>query len=351
MKAVSRPFTVVGAGAIGGLVGAHLIEAGHAVTFIEANRAHVEAVRATGLTIRGARELTVHPEILLPDEARAPLDRVLLAVKARHTEDALTTVAPLLAEDGAVVSLQNGLEETKIARVVGDRRTVGAFLTFGGHYRRPGEIVYGGPGSFRIGELDGRTSARIGELRDALAALQPVEVTANIFGYLWAKLALGAVYFATALADEDVPVLFDDARYRALFGNLAAEVVAVAEASGVAVEDFDGFDPKVFRFGEARDPARVRAAWDAQRAYWGRHAHPRTGVWRDLAVHRRKTEVDELVGPVALRAAELGLETPRVRALLGLVRAVEAGEQALGRHHLEALCAADAEAERAGSTA
>src|SRR5258707_12088367 len=176
-------FVIVGAGAIGAIVGVALIEAGHDVRFIESNRDHVEAVRAHGLRLTGHRQARVEAPIATPEESDWPLRQVLLAVKSRHTVEALRPLAARLAPDGFVVSLQNGLEEYRIADLVGASRTVGAFLTFGGHYKAPGEIMFGGPGEFRIGEIDGRTTPRIIELQRALSALQPVEITDNIFGF------------------------------------------------------------------------------------------------------------------------------------------------------------------------
>ncbi len=339
-------FTIVGAGAIGAIVGVHLLRAGHEVTFVEANRAHVEAMRRDGLRLTGALEAVVKPTVLLPTEVGGTLSRVLLAVKSRHTVPALEPLARWLADDGYVVSLQNGLEEYKIAGLVGEARTIGAFLTFGGHYHAPGEIVYGGRGSFKIGEPDGRMSARLEPLRDVLSALQPVEITDNIFGFLWAKMALGAVYTGTALVSADVPDIYDHAAYREMLGSLAGEVVAVAEAVGVRPEDFDGFDPKVFRPGRAPDADAIAAAWQGQRQYWQQHDTPRTGIWRDLAVHKRETEVDHLIGAVVERAREQGVPVPRLEALVELVHAVERGTAELGWHNLDALVAVD-ERERA----
>ena len=330
-------FTIVGAGAIGAIVGAHLAGAGHEIVFVEANEAHLAAIRRVGLHLGGAADLTFRPEVFAPHELQGPQQHVLLAVKARHTLEALRPVAPLLEPSGYVVSLQNGLEEYKIASLVGKARTIGAYLTFGGHYRAPGEVIYGGPGSFCIGELDGRMPPRLAQLQAALSAVQPVEATANIFGYLWAKMALGAVYFATALVSADVPEIYSHARYRAMLGALAAEVVAVAEARHVAVETCDGFDPKVFgqRPGDAD---AVDASWEAQRRYWGRHVGGRTGVWRDLAQHKRPTEVNEQVAVVVDLAAEAGVAVPRLTALVELIRGAEGGRE-LGAHNLDALAA------------
>jgi 2-dehydropantoate 2-reductase len=330
-------FTIVGAGAIGAIIGGALIEAGHDVRFIEANRDHVAAVRARGLRLSGYREARVEAPIATPDEADWPLRQVLLAVKSPHTLEALRPLAGRLAPDGFVVSLQNGLEEYRIAELIGASRTIGAFLTFGGHYKAPGEIMFGGPGEFRIGEIDGAMTPRILALRDTFAALQHVAATDNIFGFLWSKTVLGAIYFATATTDSDVVDLYAVPRYRALFGSLAGEVVAVAEARQVRLETFDGFDPTVFRPGITPDPAAIAAAWAGQNHYWTSHKNTRTGVWRDLAIHKRKTEVDRLIAPVIEMGRAHGIATPRVSRLVAIIHEIESGGRPLGLQNLDAI--------------
>ena len=334
-------FTIIGAGAIGGIVGGHLAKAGHEIDYIESNTAHVEAIRRGGLHLSGALASVLHPRTLLPGEVTGPLQHVLLAVKARHTLAALEPLAKFLAPDGYVVSLQNGLEEYKIAKLVGEARTIGAYLTFGGHYEAPGQVMYGGAGSFCIGELDGRETPRLLALRAALSAVQPVQVTSNIFGYLWAKMALGAVYFATALVSADVLEIYAQPHYRRMLGGLAAEVVQVAEAGGTRVEACDGFDPKVFRLDAPGTAAEIDASWNGQVRYWSRYLDGgRTGVWRDLAQHKRPTEVNEQINSVVEIAHARGIPVPRLEALVRLIRAAEAG-QPLGWHNLDELTALD----------
>jgi 2-dehydropantoate 2-reductase len=330
-------FVIVGAGAIGAIVGAALAGAGHQVRFIEANRAHVDAVRAGGLRLSGYREARLDVPIATPEEADWPLRQVLLAVKSPHTLQALRPLSGRLAPDGFVVSLQNGLEEYRIADLIGAQRTIGAFLTFGGHYKAPGEIVFGGPGAFRIGEIDGATTPRIVALQQALSALQPVEVTDNIFGFLWSKIVLGAVYFATATTDSDVTDLYAVPRYRELFGALAGEVVAVADARGIRLEIFDGFDAAVFRPGATAEQSAIAATWDGQNRYWNAHESKRTGIWRDLAIHKRKTEVDRLIGPVIEIGRERGVATPGLSRLVAVVKEIEDGRRPLGLHNLDAI--------------
>lgn len=333
-------FTVVGAGAIGGLVGAHLLEAGHDVLLIDRNLEHVEAIRANGLTISGATRLHVRPAVHTESDIPDRLEAVLLAVKSRDTEDALVTIAPRLTDGGYVVSLQNGLEEYKIASAVGRSRTVGAFLTFGGHYLRPGEVVYGGPGSFRIGELDGVLTPRVQQLAQVLTTFHPVEPSDNVFGYLWGKEALGAFYFATALVNADVPVIIDEIRYREPLSRLVGEVVRVARAEGVRCEPVDGFDPEVIlEYGS--DVERAQPSWDAQKRYWAGHVQGRTGVWRDLAIHHRPTEADHILAPIIARAQDAGIPVPRLQMVLDLVHQVERGERELGWENLEQLLEVD----------
>ncbi|MBJ7576289.1 ketopantoate reductase family protein [Devosia sp. MC532] len=332
---MGQSILVVGAGAIGAIAGVHLIEQGHTVDLVDANAAHVAAVRANGLRLSGVRDVTVPANIMLPEDVSGRYDIILLAVKAPHTASTLDMVKRVLAADGCVVSLQNGLEEYRIADAVGADRTIGGYLTFGGFFVEPGHIKNGGSGSFKIGEVDGQITDRIKELGELLAPVHKVDITDNIFGYLWAKMALGAVYFGTAIADMDVVDVYQRPKARAVLAKICAEVTAVADAKGIRIENSDGFDPKAFRAGGT--DSEMQASWDAQTRYWNSHDNRRTGVWRDLATFKRPTEVDFQVLPVIEIGEQLGVPTPWLRALRNAVKAVEAGDAELGIALLEAL--------------
>src|SRR3954454_20608630 len=184
-------YVVVGAGAIGGTVGARLARDGHQVLLCDADADHVAAINRDGLVIEGPVEnVHVYPRALLPDELPERLVAVLLAVKAHHTAEAMSAVAPRLAAEGFVVSLQNGLNEPLIAAAVGDSRVVGAFVNFGADLLAPGRIVLGNRATFRIGEVDGRISERVTSL---VADIEDAEATGNVLGYLWSKQAYGAM--------------------------------------------------------------------------------------------------------------------------------------------------------------
>jgi 2-dehydropantoate 2-reductase len=215
------------------------------------------------------------------------------------------TVGAFLADDGHVVSLQNGLNERTIAAIVGLERTVGCFVNFGADYLGPGLVHYGGRGAFVLGELDGRPSERLTELHRAVRDFEPdARTSANIWGYLWSKLAVGAMIFATALTDDGSADCYAEPRYRTLFGAIATEVLRVTQAQGIVPEPFDGFDPGAFLPGT---PPRVReASLDQMVAFNRRSAKTHSGVWRDLAVRKRKTEGEAQLGPIVEHAAARG---------------------------------------------
>ena len=336
-----QSFTIVGAGAIGAIVDVHLMRADLDVVFVESNADHVAAMREKGLRLTGMLDAKVAPVVFEPHEVNSVHSRVLLAVKSRQTKGALAPMVRLLTPDGYILSLHNGLEELKIAQLVGEARIIGAFLTFGGFYEEPGHVSFTGKGSLCVGEIDGRVSPRVVELSEALSALQPVDVTNNVMGYLWAKMALGAVYFTTASVSADVPEIYDRRIYLKALGNLAGEVVDAATSAGITPEAFDGFDPKVYSLRHPSDPACMAANWAAQKANWITLTQMRTDMWRDLAVHHRKTEVDDLVESVSRAAKSHHIATPRVDALVAIIHDIENGCRELGWHNLDSLAELD----------
>lgn len=132
---------MVGAGAIGGTLGAYLWGAGYDVLLVDADHAHVAAVRERGLRITGCRgEDLFWRGDAGPEEVRGSLREVFLCVKGHHTVSAVEWLVPMLAPDGYVLSLQNGLNESSIAECVGAERTIGAFVHFGADLLEPGVI-------------------------------------------------------------------------------------------------------------------------------------------------------------------------------------------------------------------
>ncbi len=328
--------TIVGAGAIGGTIGAYLSRAGEQVCLVDRDEAHVSAMRADGLTIRGfAETFTVPVSACTPDRLSAPLDVVLLAVKSQHTAEAIESILPLLTAGSAVVSLQNGLCERLIAELIGTERTVGCFVNFSADYLEPGVVAYGGPGSLYLGELDGRDSPRVRALQRLLSRWGTVQITANIWGYLWGKMGYANMLFATALADETMAEVID--RYRALMVELACEVYEVAAREGVRPEPFDNVEPALYYPRERRDPAAIGRSLDDLVQRRRRDLKSKSGIWRDLAVRRRKTEVDQQIALAAQVGARHGLSMPLTNRLVAMIHDLEAGRRPMAWSNLDEL--------------
>ena len=195
---------VWGAGAIGGTIGASLAASGRDVLFVDRVEEHVAAIAARGLEIEGpVARFRAAARAVTPERMTGRHRLVLLAVKAHHTGEAVRMLRPFLAEDGVVVSCQNGLNEIEIAEAIGRDRTIGAFVNFGADYLAPGRIMFGNRGAVVVGELDGGATGRIASIHALLRIFEPNAVlTGSIFGYLWGKAAYGAILKASALSND-----------------------------------------------------------------------------------------------------------------------------------------------------
>ena len=324
---MNPPIVVWGAGAMGGTLGARLARAGHEVLFVDTDPRHVRAIQDRGLRIVGPIDDFTQPvRIVQPDRVEPGLGAVLLAVKAHHTEPAIRSIAPLLDPAGFVVSVQNGLNESTIADVVGAERTVGCFVNYGADVVEPGVIMRGNRGAVVVGEIDGARSDRIRWLHELFRDFEPAAVlTDNIWGYLWGKLAYGSMLFATALAEASIAEVLAAAEHRAAIIGLAREAMAVAGALGIRPEAFDGFDPGAFAPGAPDTEAHL--SLDRLVAFNRESAKSHSGVWRDLAVRKRRTEVDAQIAPIDRLGREVGVDTPLTRVLVDLIHDVEEGRR------------------------
>ena len=333
---------VWGAGAIGGTLAGFLARAGHDVTVVDTVEDHMTAVNRAGLRITGPiAEFTQPVRAFTPDAVNGEWDTIVLATKAHHTGAATRALAPHLAATGCVISAQNGLNELEITRIVGAGRTVGAFVNFGADYLEPGVIHYGGRGAVVVGEIDGTVTSRATRIRDAWRDFDERPITTpNIWGFLWGKEAYGAMLFATALTKESIADALAIPDYRELYVALAREVLAVAAARGVAPESFDGFDPSAYLPTAPRDAAAH--SLDALVAHNRRSAKTHSGIWRDLAVRKRRTEVDAQLGIVVELGREAAVPTPLTARLIELIHDIENGARTQSLEMLDALWTAHA---------
>ena len=324
---LDEPIVIWGAGAIGGTLGAYWARAGIPVLFVDVVPEHVEACRTTGIAIEGPIEnFKQAVPAVTPDDLRGSFGRIVLAVKAPATEAALDALVKHLKPDGYVLSAQNGLNEIAIAAKVGPERTMGCFVNYGADWLGPGRILFGNRSAVVVGELDGAVRQRTKEMHALLRVFEPEAVlTDNIWGYLWGKLAYGAMLFATALTTDSMTENFADPRRYPVFRKLGREVMAVAAARGVKPIGFKEFDQDAFAVGASEE--RSRAAIASLADFNSRTAKTHTGIYRDLAVRKRKTEIDQQIGIIEGLGREVGVDTPAIRLLVSLIHDIEDGKR------------------------
>jgi 2-dehydropantoate 2-reductase len=305
--------TIIGAGAIGGVIGAHLIRSGHDVLLCDIDLAHVEAMKRDGLTIEGPVEnFTVPVRAVTPDHLPDRIEHAAIAVKSHQTAGAAEVLRHRLTLDGYLVSFQNGLTADTLAGVVGWDRLLVSFINFGADYMAPGRIMQGNVGTVRVGEpRGGFISRRVQELADALPY---AAATDNIQGFLWGKEAYGAMLYAGAVSDLSIADSLESPEWQPLMLATAREVLA---QSPVNPEAFDGFDPQDLQGSLARLVTFNRNSGKSH-----------SGIYRDLMVRKRKTEVDDLLcdfrGPLTTYAGQL-------------IRSIERGERTCEVANLELL--------------
>lgn len=328
--------TIVGAGAIGGTTGAYLSAAGYDVLLVDNVVDHVVAINQWGLRISGIRgDRTFPVRATLPHELKDSLGFVILAVKAHHTEAALAPIVPLLADEGFVVSMQNGLNEEIIARQIGAHRTVGCFVHFGADYQEPGHILLGNEHPIYFGELDGSITPRTRLVADVLSAVMPTQVTDHIWDWLWTKMCYGSLYFAGALVGVPLHEVLQRPQFRPHFAAVVSEAVRVAQGLGYRrLEQIGEFRPTAFVNGYTPE---ADAVLEKMSQWQGTSLKLFTGIQRDLMVRKRKTEVDWQPGEVVDRARRLSIPVPYHRAIIRMIHEIEDGKRPMGWANLEEL--------------
>ena len=339
---LGKHIVFIGAGAVGGYVGGHLTRVGHDVTLVDAWPEHVRAMRENGLHLGGSQgEHVIKVNAIdvsdVQSFVRKPVDIAIICTKSYDTEWSAAMIGPYLSPDGYVVSMQNGINEERIASAVGWGRTVGTTVsTISVNAFEPGRIRrYQQPGSatrhavFRVGEVHGRVTRRVTQLAEIFSDVDSAQVTTNLWGERWTKLSANTITHgllgATGLDNRHVYV--ERGKIHRLGVKLAAEAVAVGRAHGyelgtilgIAADDW-------YAAGLQDDAAALRRVQDGLAAWMATLLEPsHSSVGRDV-MRGRRSEIDFTTGLVADKGAEAGVPAPTHAAVTALVRRIDRGE-------------------------
>jgi len=238
-QSISPQTAIIGAGAVGSLLGGLLAKNGVDVTLV-GREDHITAINENGLQIDG-----ISGEFTLPIKAKTSLtfkpDAVLLAVKTQDVEKACREIAPL-AKDVPVCTLQNGLQSDAIAgRILGEDNIIGGVVMFNAQYRHPGHVTHGSNGSLIIGKVSGKNDDRVLSLHAMLNDSIPTTVTDNIAGARRTKLLVNILGNSIdALTGKPLNVCMEAPEIRRITTLILKEALAVLEKTEVGLEPIPG---------------------------------------------------------------------------------------------------------------
>lgn len=350
---MGKRIVVVGAGAIGGYAGGHMTRAGHDVTLIDAWPEHVEYMREHGLQLSGMTADEKHSikvnALHITDVQRfcreQPVDIAFVCVKSYDTEWATHLIKPYLAPDGYVVSLQNCINEERIAAIVGWGKTLGCIASLvaselyaPGHVKRT--VPMGGEKHivFRVGEVHGRVTPRAQEVAQLLRSADSAKVTSNLWGERWSKLVVNSMRnglsAATGLSGNQRD-LAESPRWLSI--RLGSEAVRVGQALGYQLEKMLGMEPEVLALaGEGNKDALAEIVNTLIESARKRSDEQRPSMAQDMFKGRR-TETDFINGFVAARGADIGVPAHTHARMNEVVKRVERGELKASAQVIEGL--------------
>src|SRR3981081_1710496 len=320
---MSRRIAVVGAGAVGGYAGAHMVQAGEDVTFIDPWPEHVEYMRKHGLRVTHAKdvaEFSVPVRALHVTDAQllareTPIDIAFVCMKSYDTAWATMLIKQYLAPDGYVLSLQTFMNEETIAGIVGWGKTLGCIASsITVNLPEPGHIHRGaGKGGaahtvFRARQVQGRMTQPAEEIRRLVGYADSAKATSNLWGERWSKLVANVMGNGLS-ACTGLPggQMLQSEPIRRFSTRLGSEAIRVGQAHGYQLEEILHLPPEtIARAGEG-DAGALRAC-DEPRVKDGKRtsSEQRPSMGQDMQKGRR-TEIEYLNGFVVREGGKVGL--------------------------------------------
>lgn len=325
-EVASMRTAIVGAGALGIIMGALITKGGYPIDLIDSYKENVDALNANGATVVGFLELNVPVRALTPDQLKGTYDLVFLLTKQTNNEIALKQILPHLHKDSIVCTLQNGIPEESVATYVGKERTIGGAVMWGATWEKPGVSRLASPYentrkyAFTIGEMDGVLRPRMQQVKEILETIGKTEILTNLIDVRWTKLIMNATFsgMSAALNCTFGDVLENDKAMKYV-AHIADETVKVCHAQGYRMVEVLGEDFEQFELTSDADIPRniqlFRKLWNGQGAQKG-------SMIQDLE-KGRKTEVDCINGVVCKKGREAGIATPYNDKVLELIKEEE----------------------------
>ena len=318
---------IYGAGSLGTILGAYISKAGVEIELINRNKAHVEALQNGGAKIVGTVQFNQNVTAYTPDQMSGVYDVVFLMTKQQHNAEVVTMLKEYLAEDGALVTFQNGLPELQLAEILGEERVLGCTVAWGATLQEPGvcELTSEPDAlSFSLGAISSTTNKYFDKVKDTLELMGTVDVEDNFIGTRWSKLLINAAFSGMSAV---LGCTFGEAagpkESRRIVQALIKECIDVCAAGGIRIEPVQGKDiVKLLDYSNAFKraisfmiiPIAIR-----------KHAKLKASMLQDLEKGKR-TEVDAINGVVSMFGRKVGCPTPMNDRVVEISHKIEQGE-------------------------
>ncbi len=318
---------IYGAGSLGTVLGAYMTKNGVDVELVNRNKAHVAALNEKGAHITGTVEMTVPVKAITPDEMSGIYSVIFLMTKQLHNPEVVTFLKPFLAEDGVIVTLQNGIPEPGIAEIIGKEHTMGCAVEWGATLAAPGEcILTSAPDSlsYHMGKMDGITDAQVETVKNLLEKMCPVHIEENLLGTRWSKLLINATFsgLGTVVGGRFGDVSENkDAQKVAV--RCMKECIDVGHAAGAEFAPVQGKDiTKLFYYKGAFKRAIAQLLVPIAMK---KHRDIEPSMLQDIR-NGKPCEVDAINGVVCEWGRKCGVPTPINDKIVEVIKKIQAGE-------------------------
>lgn len=324
---MTKKIAVLGTGANGSCLAADLTRAGHDLTLIDQWPAHVEKMKADGVTINMPDEtlqVTVRSEHMCDVcGLNEQYDVVFLMVKAFDARWMAEFIKPYLADNGLLIGVQNGMTANDITEIVGPDRTLGCALELSSEMFDPGIVKRNTPPDrtwIGIGALDPSMDKRLPEIKEILSDVGKVDIVEDIQSAKWMKLIINAMSMGIkGIANMTTGEIFKVPGMRDIMLRAGEEALIVGHELGYKTVPIVGLKPE-----DLDGTNRLCELMLDQAA-----AH--VGLSNKVAVLQdhlkgRYSEVDQINGYVADESEKRGLNAPVNRAVTEITNRIYAGE-------------------------
>jgi len=302
------------------------VQQDHKVTVIERDPRISEIVNTKGLTLREGKKTRVCSVRLVEEAAGDSFDALILATKSNGLVEAVEKLNSNLAEEGLVITTQNGLVALDLAEVIGDRFLVPGCVLWGASMDAPGVYRITASGPFIIGGLDEQANTpAVGRGETLLSRIFPVTVSPNIRGVLWSKLAVTSTFTAMgAITGLPFGKLAASREIRDIMLTIGRELFEVSRAEGITLESLGG-GVDFERF--LSDQGYSRFLKHLFMRIIGYKSRDTESSMLDSIRRGRKTEVEFINGRLVEAADRSGVPVPCNRLVVDLIRELESGKR------------------------